>query len=171
MSRLRLCSRRNPGVLIAAGAMAVLMAASVTVPAEAREGGKGRHFDRAAMFERADADGDGKVTMEELSALRGERFSRIDANGDGQLSQEELTAMGREKAERRAARMLERMDENGDGVISEAEFAALSEDRADRMFARADANGDGAIDRDEMENMKFKRGRHSYGRHGERPER
>lgn len=168
MSRLKLRSRLNPGALVAVGAMSTLLAMSVSAPAEARWGEK---HDRAAMFERADANGDGKVTRDEVEAFRIERFSRIDADGDGLITEDELSAIGREKAARRAARFLEHMDKDSDGAISEAEFSALADTRADRMFERADADGDGAIDRDELEAVKSSwRGR-DHGRHGERPER
>ncbi len=158
--------RRGPGALTALIAVSALLATSFTVPAEAREGGRGHRAE--AMFDRADANGDGKVTLEEMTAARGEMFSRIDTNGDGLITEAELEAQGREKAKKRAARMLERMDQNGDGAISAEEFAELSERRAGRMFERIDANGDGAIDKAELEEMKSKGRRHGKGPRGNR---
>ncbi|MGM0494653.1 MAG: EF-hand domain-containing protein [Armatimonadota bacterium] len=45
---------------------------------------------RARMIARLDADGDGRVTIDELPERLRERFSGADANGDGVLSVEEL---------------------------------------------------------------------------------
>lgn len=162
MSLLRIGLRRGPGALTAAFALAALLASGAVAPAEARDG-EGRHSPRggpAAMFERADLDGDGRITRAEMGSMRDERFRRIDADGDGLLTVAELTAKGHEKAGRRAERMLERADENGDGAISSAEFAALADRRAAHMFERVDANGDGALDRAEVEAMKGKGRRH-----------
>lgn len=160
MSLKKFSLRRGPGALTAAFALMALIATSFTDPAQAREGRYGQG--PAAMFDRVDANGDGRVTRDELDAARSDRFERMDANGDGLLTEAELRAFGEERAERRAARMLDRMDEDGDGAVSSAEFAALSERRAERMFERADVNGDGAIDRDEAEAM---RGRFGRGHH------
>lgn len=44
------------------------------------------------MFDRADADGDGKLSREEASERLKEHFDKIDADGDGQLTPEELEA-------------------------------------------------------------------------------
>ncbi len=168
--------RNAVGALTASVAIAALLATSLATSAGAREGEHGMRHDPAALFEKADADGDGKVTKEEFAALRGDRFGDMDADGDGVVSKDELIAKAMERAERRAEHMLERMDENEDGAISADEFAALSEKRGGRMFERIDANGDGAIDKAEVEEMRFKHRHHDreHGRHGpdeERPER
>ncbi|MFP4249852.1 MAG: hypothetical protein ACLFU7_09360 [Armatimonadota bacterium] len=42
------------------------------------------------MIERLDADGDGRVSIDELPERLRERFAEADANGDGILSVEEL---------------------------------------------------------------------------------
>jgi len=176
MSLTKKQSRNAIGALTASVAIAALLATSLASSVSAREGEHGARHDPAAMFEKADADGDGKVTQEEFAALRGDRFGEMDADGDGVVSKDELIAKAMERAERRADDMLERMDENKDGAISAEEFAALSENRGGRMFERMDANGDGAIDMSEVEGMRFKHRHHDHehGRHGpddERPAR
>jgi len=158
MSLTRNRFRAAIGALTASVAVAALLATSVS----AREGEHGARHDPGAMFQKADADGDGKVTKAEFEALRGDRFGGMDANGDGVVSKDELIAKEMERAERRADHMLERMDENKDGAISADEFAALSERRSDHMFERIDANGDGAIDQAEVDALKARHGR----RHG-----
>ena len=53
-------------------------------PAEACEGKRGK------KFERADANGDGYLTEEEVGAERWERLVVADANSDGFVSREEI---------------------------------------------------------------------------------
>ncbi|WP_316014210.1 calcium-binding protein [Roseobacter sp. HKCCA0434] len=63
-----------------------LDAAELAAMAEARRA------ERAArMVARADADGSGGISLDEMpgSDRRGDRFERIDANGDGAISREE----------------------------------------------------------------------------------
>jgi hypothetical protein len=58
-------------------------------PAETESTGGGRRgFDFAA----ADADGDGKLSLEEAPDRMKERFAEIDSNGDGFIDEEELAA-------------------------------------------------------------------------------
>lgn len=95
------------------------------------------------MFQKADANKDGKVTLEELTAAiearrKGERegiFAKMDANGDGSISKEEFLAFeppappttpgqgGDEGRKPRRggpdpAELFKRLDRNGDGVIT-----------------------------------------------------
>ncbi len=88
------------------------------------------------MFQKADVDKDGKVTLAELTAaieahMQGQReaaFTRMDSNGDGQISKEEFLAFeppgqdGKDGAKQRRgpdpAEIFKRMDRNGDGVIT-----------------------------------------------------
>lgn len=47
------------------------------------------------MFMRADANGDGVLTREEMIAQATERFDRMDLNRDGKLTSDELQQVGR----------------------------------------------------------------------------
>ena len=44
----------------------------------------------ARMFERADRNGDGQISLEEFEATGNQRFARMDKNGDGSLAPNEM---------------------------------------------------------------------------------
>lgn len=122
----------------------------------------------AAMLTQMDANGDGAITMEEISLFHANQFEAADTDGNGALSKEELLA-ARDKArsDRAAAgmdRMISRLDENGDGEIGIDEQKAG--DRMTRMFERLDADKDGTISAEELKEAKAKRGGRGGKRHG-----
>lgn len=123
-----------------------------------------RPHDPEQALLRADANQDGKVSLEELRARRpsitDEAFSRMDTNSDGFLSRDdragtERGARGsgaRPDAEARA-RMLERLlesDANGDGSVSFDELTASKPGFAKPDFDRFDRNTDGVISKEDM---------------------
>ena len=113
-------------------------------------------------FEQIDADGDGKITQSELQGVAAARFAKADGDGDGFLTQAELEKAGQERAQKRAAKMIEHMDGDGDGKIALAEMKPRRDPL--RMFDRIDADGDGAISKAEFDAAHEKRkgkGRHS----------
>ena len=55
---------------------------------------------RGRMFERADANRDGRVSLQEMTATAVQRFDEADANRDGKLTPEERTKMHRTIIER-----------------------------------------------------------------------
>ncbi len=111
-----------------------------------------------ANFEEIDANADGLISAEELSAHRQARFDATDTDGNGALSREEITARAEAKQDDRRARFIDRMfekrDANADGQIT---FEEMAGDRQEKMFSRADANGDGLISQAEFEEMAEKR--------------
>jgi hypothetical protein len=60
-------------------------------------------------------------------------LAAMDADGDGSITLEEMTAFVQARSAERAAAMFARLDADGDGVITAAEMEAAKERRADRM--------------------------------------
>lgn len=108
-------------------------------------------------FEVLDIDGDGKVTLTEITEQRMKEFTSADTDGDGQLSVEEMQAAARVKADERVKNMFEKLDANADGFLSDDELPKPR--RASKMFERIDADGDGAITEQEYADAKDRMGR------------
>ena len=103
---------------------------------------------------RLDADDDGLLTLAEVQAGRedatSEWFAGLDANSDGQLSAEELSAQ-RVGGRGRDGDGRAEIDTDGDGAWSLEEVQAVRENFTVERFNRLDGNGDGLISEDERE--------------------
>lgn len=123
--------------LIAAAA-AVLAVSACSQPAETpvpdADPGEGRGA-------RQDANGYGKVTLDEAKAGQTRLLERADANRDGKVDLAELEGLPERMSDR-----LDRMDANQDREVTRAELEAAAESR----FQRRDTNGDGVLSGDEM---------------------
>lgn len=131
------------------------------------------------LFLRLDRDHDRALEKAEVLRPREERFAKLDANGDGRITADELDAHLKQRLQRRLVRMryrmLARLDADGDGVISKREFTA----RAMRRFARIDLNGDGRVVPEELraarklhrKRMRARWRKHARRMWGERPAR
>jgi len=98
----------------------------------------------------ADANADGKVSLEEIHAkmprFPAERFATLDKNGDGALDKTELPNRGSEMAGEHLER-LRAADTNQDKRVSKEEFTVQFPDAPDARFAALDRNSDGFLDR------------------------
>lgn len=132
-----------------------------------KHGGKGRHHEKMVerMFERMDTDKDGSISKAEFDAAKKARFTRADANGDGKISLEEMTTEAQERAAKHAERHFAKLDKDGDGAVTAEEMEEARPGHGD-MFAKLDKNEDGMISREEAEDgAKHMRGRHHRGKH------
>lgn len=152
--------------VLISGLMALALAGTAVVGVAAsddRASGKPGMGHRGAMlnFDEIDANGDGKITADEMQAYADLRFDGADTNGDGYVDAAELQAhilaQTTARLEERSTRMIARLDKDGDGKLSAEEMRAGPRghrgegDRFERMLARFDTDGDGAISREEMD--------------------
>ncbi|XP_062569936.1 calmodulin-like isoform X1 [Saccostrea cucullata] len=128
------------------------------------------------FFEKADVNGDGAVSIEELKDILtveynqtlsdrevAEMFSDIDKNGDGQITKEEFLSEMMKKERRTAVEeAFQKIDKNGDGKLAKDEVAAamreighFTDEEIDKLIKKADKNNDGVIDRAEFEKEVF----------------
>jgi len=160
-------SRRLSGTMLVLAATAL---ATTAMAQEAPDKGPQQRQDRGMTMQQMDADGDGRVTAEELEAARQQmgqqhrqmRKEQGEGRGNGMQHGGGMqhhhgappgarhggeAAAGREqrRAQRRAQHFA-RLDADGDGRISKAEF----EQHHDQRFQALDADDDGVITAEEM---------------------
>ena len=140
---------------------AALLSAGIALPAYAQS--------PQALFDRYDADGDGRVTTAKVQAWRAEFFDRADSDANGYVTETEIQTM-REQAQARAEEAgrgsnrgrrgprrqnpIERYDADQDGQLSRTEYV----DAPFEALERFDANGDGALSLDELPRRRRPRG-------------
>jgi Ca2+-binding EF-hand superfamily protein len=112
-----------------------------------------------------DTDGDGALSTEEIGKAGkfAKQLLKADANGDGIVTQDELLSditkkmgsgmmplMGMQplSADDMASQIIKELDTNGDGVLSADEISKTGK-RAQNIIG-ADANGDGVVTKDEL---------------------
>jgi Ca2+-binding EF-hand superfamily protein len=107
-------------------------------------GGGERHMFR--MLESFDADGDGKLSQEEIDTARGERFTKFDADTDQALTLGEYEQLWLEAMRERMVDRFQHLDADGDGRVTTEEFQKPFAKTVTRM----DRNEDGVIDREDF---------------------
>jgi Ca2+-binding EF-hand superfamily protein len=117
------------------------------------------------LMERADANKDGKLTFEEISAaapkITKERFDKIDKNHDGFITLEEFQAMRPQGAQAAAVAgpgprpgagggdMFKHADADANGEVTFDEATKAFPNLTKERFAQIDKNGDGVLTADE----------------------
>ena len=118
-----------------------------------KHAGFARREVRHNMFKSVDANGDDKVTQEEIDKAIADRLAKYDANKDGKLSLGEFDGLWNEIMQPAKVRAFQRLDPNGDAQITKGEL----DDRFGKLVSRIDRNGDGALSREDR--------RHRHGFH------
>ncbi len=129
-------------------------------------------------IKQADADDDGRVSLEELSKTMRVGadgfFSRVDKNGDGFITNDEVEQLASQRlqaAPERQSRLLElsnklkEVDKNGDGKITAEEISAASASLPPELMKQLDLDEDGEITKEEIGKV-IARGRDGGGRRG-----
>ena len=133
------------------GALAAIATSAVVAGENARRL-NAEHAER--LLARYDANRDGAIDREEAIAARVRRITRADADGDGVLTLGEFRQEAVRRAELRAARVFARLDGDADGVVDKADVATYRAGRGarrvDRIFRRFDADGNDRITRAEI---------------------
>ncbi len=129
---------------------------AVAPSADGARGDKGRGH---GGLKKLDIDGDGMISQAEAKDSRiADKFAELDADKDGKLSKDELHAMkgrhgkGPKDPAERAAHFMEKFDADKDGAISSAEVA--SKPHFAEKFAELDADKDGKLTSTELQAMK-----------------
>ena len=176
--------------LVATGVIGLGAIGASVIPAMAKHHGEhhGKNYgDKQAKFAEMDTNGDGAVSLDELTtnatARIQEKFTKMDANGDGQITEDELTSRkGKGKKGKHGGKhggkyggkyggkhggkyggkyggimSFDSLDANDDGTVALDELTAYAQE----IFTKMDANGDGQVTKDEIKSGKRK-GKYSH---------
>lgn len=127
-----------------------------------RPGGKpdGRPGNPGEMLKRADKNGDGNISKDEVPEEAWARLGRLDTDKDGTVTKEELAA-ARDKMKGKGGRpgdgaqrsgpeaIFGKFDENKDGKLSSTEVPAEMWSKV----SKADTDADGLVSKDEMKEV------------------
>ncbi|MEM9168263.1 MAG: EF-hand domain-containing protein [Pseudomonadota bacterium] len=131
---------RYTNFLAGVAALAVTMGVAVAEDGAAEDGAAQAAAAKrlGQAFTRADANGDGALTLAELREFRTRTAERLDRNGDGFISSADAPRRraARGRFDGRMDEIRTQFDANGDGRVSVAEFV----DGPTAGFDRADAN-------------------------------
>ena len=114
-------------------------------------GGPGKGPGGGEFFNRADKNQDGKLAQDEVPPEAWEKMSKADKDGDGAVTKEELMAawQGREGGPGKGGPggdFFAQADKNQDGKLTQDEVPAQFWER----LSKADKDGDGAVSKEEL---------------------
>jgi len=137
-----------PAALMAAATLALAVAGAAHAQERRTQAEHFHSSDRLVerFIDIFDTDGNGTVSLDEITAEEGRLFVATDVDGDGTLSVDEFRRRGHLFQQLRATTIFDMMDVNGDLVLSRDEITSPSA----RWFGRYDLNGDGAMDAEEV---------------------
>jgi Ca2+-binding EF-hand superfamily protein len=140
--------------------LCTLATAAFAQPAD----GSSRFFER--MLKKWDANGDGRISLDEYLAAAKSRFQQIDTQNKGGVTAAQIanSPSARKRIERRAQAMVKHLDTAGKGYVSHDEFIAAAKAR----FAKLDRNGDGKLTPDELAMLRKGQGANDRAQSGER---
>ena len=120
---------------------------STTVAAFAQSADRSSKF-FTRMLQKSDANGDGKISLDEYLAAAGTRFEQADTQNKGAVTADQIanSPHAHERMERRAEGLVKHLDTAGKGFVTADEFVAAAKTR----FAKLDRNGDGKLTPDEL---------------------
>ena len=114
----------------------------------------------AQHLKQFDANKDGTLTKEELTAGIEAKINENDKDGDGAITLEEFKAEWAKQTERNMVRAYQYIDPNGDGKVTLEELT----ERSERVFERMDRNDDGKLDESDRPEKRYgKRGGQKKG--------
>ena len=131
--------------------------------AEGMHRGHGEH-----LWNKLDANQDGKITREELDTDVSTLFAAVDADQDGKVTQDEAAqffAAKHQEMKQKFAERLKAADKNQDGQWSQDELSEMPA----RRFAKLDQNGDGLVSQAELDAKRDARKARFQERHADRP--
>jgi len=147
---------------LTAAAALLLVATTTFAQPPAGHGGGRAHAGRPSvekLMERLDANKDGKLEKEELPERIAGKLMKADADGDGAITKDELVQARQKLGGQMADRLFDRFDANKDGQLTKDELP----ERAAERIMKADADNDGAVTKEELQAAREKLGRHPGG--------
>lgn len=164
--------RNFAAILCVYGSLACLQAPAQQAPVTPEPSPQAQRPERpgppGAAIGRADTNRDGKVSFEELRALRPrmteQQFSNIDTDGDGFLTpadrhRSQRQRDGQDRIRRQMLTKLLASDQDGDGAVTYDELLKAKPGFPERNFNRLDINRDGKLTQQDLQRPRSREGR------------
>lgn len=130
--------------------MLVVMTAAASVSAQGRQSAAASTR-LVEQMEKADLDGDGAVSRDEILRYRATQWQKMDRNTDGHFTRDDLPGFARSRWDSgRLANLRSQFDVNRDGRVSHQEFVG----GPTAAFDLADTNHDGYVTKAEMQTLR-----------------